>query len=59
MIKVSPEAPTDGMNSKQSKEGGQIFFIELLSNTSFLVSCRQIISQAVLEILLLIAVSLG
>jgi hypothetical protein len=36
-----PEAPTEGINSKASKDEGQIFLINKRSKEDFLVSCRQ------------------
>jgi len=38
MMIEPPEAPTDGMNSKESKEGGQIFLINIRSKVCFFVS---------------------
>jgi hypothetical protein len=40
-----PEAPTEGMYSKASKDEGQIFLINIISKNCFLVSCKQTISQ--------------
>lgn len=42
--RIPPEAPKEGRNSKESKEGGQMFLMKLESKLSFLVSWRQMMS---------------
>jgi hypothetical protein len=55
MIIVPPEGPTDGVNLKQPKDGGQNCLMKLRSKVSFLVSCKQMISHFDSMILLLMA----
>jgi hypothetical protein len=52
---IPPEAPTEGKNSKASKLAGQNFLINWASKVCLLVSCKQITSQPLSEILSLIA----
>lgn len=54
MTKIPPEAPIDGLNTKESKACGQKILMKLESKCSFLVSYRQTISQLLSTILSLI-----
>jgi hypothetical protein len=55
-ITIEPlEAPSEGRNSNLSKEGGQIFAMNMISKDSFLVSCKQTISQELSQTLSLLA----
>jgi hypothetical protein len=55
IVMIPPEAPTEGKNSKASKLAGQNFLINWASKVCLLVSCKQITSQPLSEILSLIA----
>jgi hypothetical protein len=55
IVMIPPEAPTEGKNSKASKLEGRKFLINCISKVCLLVSCKQITSQPLSEILSRIA----